>query len=224
LFDYVVPGLGNQVESLLRAGHEVQAAELLDVMLEHKNKDIDPQRFGLAESVVSQFWVNYLVTHILPDLSKVNPSWLVIVLESKIRQVAEWELGNNPGYSPPEFLRAPGFMPPIDEAGGDHSPFPDQLVGALRDAVDALISSDTDQAEQLITRWLGERMLVFRRLAFHLLAKHGDLLGECRQHAVRQENLSLTGCRYEYREFLKSQFRQLPEDQQRQIENWILAL
>ena len=115
-------------------------------------------------------------------------------------------------------------MPHVDEAGGDHSPFVDQLVGALRNAAEALVISDGVQAEQSIIRWLGEHTLVFRRLAFYLLAKYGEELGECRLVAVREENLSLQGCRYEYREFLKSQFDLLPEKQQRQIEHWILAL
>ena len=67
-------------------------------------------------------------------------------------------------------------MPRIDEAGGDHSPFVDQLVGALGNAAEAIVISHDVQAEQFIFRWLGEHTLVFRRLAFYLLAKHGEEL------------------------------------------------
>ena len=136
----------------------------------------------------------------------------------------EWEFAGISGYEPPSLVPSPGFRQPIEEAGGQHDQFADQLVGALRDVSVSLITSDLPAASGFISRWLSDRLLVFRRLGFHLLAEHGTELGELRNEAVGKEHLELSDCYHEYRAFLKSQFRYLPEDQRRNIEDWILSI
>lgn len=219
-----VPAMAHRISSLVEADHLVEAGQLLDALLQQKDQAGQSAGFRTAESRVGEFWFRHMNQQLFPRLGELNAEWLIDCLEVALRRVNEWEYQGNPNYQPPAFLPSPGYRRPVEDAGGEHQPFGDQLVGALRDAIDSLIDTDIEKAKNITSRWLRDRLLVIRRIAIHLLAEHGDLLGDLRQLAVRRENLSLSESYHEFWRFLNSQFQFLPQEQKQQIEDWILSL
>lgn len=219
-----VPGLGHEVVLLLQANHAVEARQLFGALLERAQGEGEAVGLRTARSRVDDFWFDHMSHHLFPRLRELNAYWLIDCLEVALRRVNEWEYQGNQKYQPPAFLPSPGYRNPIEEAGGQHQPFGDQLAGAIRDTLDYLIGSDIEKSMTIVSRWLGGRLLVFRRIALHFLAERGDLLGSLRQQAVRRENILLSDCYHEFWRFLNRQFQFLPQEQKLEVEDWILSI
>ena len=113
--------MGTKIVELLGASYRHEAKQLLDALTDWESKDSVLGGFRQAEGRLSEYWLGYLIQHIFPKLAQLDADWLIACLESRLRQISEWEYEGNPSFAPPAFIPSPGYREPIENAGGERA-------------------------------------------------------------------------------------------------------
>lgn len=160
-------------------------------------------------------------TEALRLLSRQNPTGTVEILETQLCQAlaVEGETLKNPSYKTSSFWRSA-----IEESDQDVvSDFKDVLLVGLRDSMEDWVTRDLEAARTVVERYLKDEHEILRRLGLHILQIFPDRFADLvAQQLLARANLDDTGIHHELFMLLRSGYRHLNANQQRQLIGWII--
>ena len=177
----------------------------------------DLTRSTLSGGAVSKVSVDFYEKEVLSRgfraLKELDIEQLVAILEDHLCTAFKLEAE---ALGSPDFEFGSGWRTAVEETGQDTDMYyRDRLLQALRDALETWVQRDAAAVEPLLSRYLGEKREILRRLWLHLLHKFPAEYRGCVASELRKtENLDDVGIHYEFFMLLQRGYPYLEDPKQ----------
>jgi hypothetical protein len=172
-------------------------------------------RIGTEATSKFQSWADQILNEGANLLANIAPEETVSLLEDCLSLAIKFE---GKASNIEDYEKSSWWRTAIEDTNQDvHQDYKDQLLVALRNALDIWVEKSSIQIKPKLGRYLGENRAVLRRLGFYLLQKYPAQFKEyVTSELLKFENLDDTEIHHEFFSLLASGFTYLTfEDQEK---------